>query len=97
MSRLISVYSKATGVNAVEIPEDVDKELSELADHLTAHPEQAAHAVFDTAGEAEAFTEQARYWAVTNSLTFRKVRSKGLPANEVKFSLKAPEAEDATV
>lgn len=79
----------------VEVPEEVVKELGELLDYLEANKGQVAYAKFDTAGEVGTFMEQARSWAALHepAVTFRKLPSKGLGEDELRFTVSIPKAK----
>lgn len=79
------------GIKTVPIPEDVEKELSELYVYLRENPRERGLAEFDTLDEKNEFTAQAKFWAHTNEVRFRVTKpSVEIPETAMQFMLAPP-------
>jgi len=94
MARLLTAVPAATpSLPMVEVPDDVRAELVDLYRHLTEHPNLRGEANFDTSEDKAEWLRQAKSWAVTNDVEFRKVRGSETETG-LKFYLRNPQTAE---
>lgn len=94
MARNITAVAKplAGTASAPEIPQDVKDDVEAIYAHLTANPDQEGFAEFANNAEREQFHKQAMAYCRTRAagaLKFRKLNSKNLPVNQMRFQITA--------
>lgn len=100
MSRNITAVAKPLSgtASAPEIPQDVKDDVEAIYAHLTAHPDQEGFAEFANNAEREKFHKDAMLYCRTRAagvLKFRKLNSKNLPPNQMRFQITADLAANA--
>jgi hypothetical protein len=90
---LTAVTATSASVANVEVPDDLRAELVELYRFLSENPGKRGSATFDTADELTEFVKQARSWAATNDVEFRKVRGSETDTS-LMFYLRDPISEE---